>query len=102
MESIKKNKILLVTFVITFIAFVYFVFFNGGDTVQNVISVDGTSYTGQTAAGQEILSLLAQLRTLKIDSNLFSDDVWTSLRVFSVILPDTKPGKKNLFDPIGQ
>jgi hypothetical protein len=51
--------------------------------------------------GAEILSALNQLKTLKLDSSIFQDKVFMSLRDFSKPLNAEPVGRVNPFSPIG-
>ncbi len=93
MESLKKNKTLLIVFGISLVAFLFYQF--GGAL---------TSVTGQPvvieADGQEttdILKSLDQMQRARIDTELLSSTVWTSLVDHAVALPTDVPGKTDLF-----
>jgi hypothetical protein len=51
--------------------------------------------------GAEVLTALNQLRTLKLDSSIFSDKTYLSLEDFSKPLNPEPVGRINPFSPIG-
>lgn len=54
------------------------------------------------ALGDKFLSLLLNMRSIKLDQSIFSDPAYLSLRDFTTAIPaDTNPGRANPFAPIG-
>ncbi len=52
--------------------------------------------------GNEFVTLLLNIRSIKLDSSIFSDKSFRSLQDFSrPIPPDTNPGRPNPFAPLG-
>jgi len=94
MESLKKNKVLLIVFSISVVAFLFYQF--GGVFKSATVSVIETSPVDE-AATAEILTLLSQMQQAKIDTELFASSVWTSLVDYSVSLPTDTPGRPDLF-----
>ena len=61
-------------------------------------SADSSSF----AVTQEFLSLLLNVRSIKIDDSIFSDNAFLSLRDSTILLiPDGNEGRPNPFAPIG-
>jgi hypothetical protein len=55
-----------------------------------------------TAISDKFLVLLLNMRTIKLDQSIFSDEAFASLKDFSTtITPETNPGRANPFAPIG-
>ncbi len=94
MESLKKNKILLIVFIISVIAFLFYQFGNVFESAT--VSVIETSPVDE-AATAEILTLLGQMQRAKIDTELFASSAWTSLVDYSIPLPNDVPGRPELF-----
>ncbi len=63
-----------------------------------------TSTIGPTEAGGEIggdiLPILSDLKTIKLDTKVFDDPVFKSLKNFSVELPKEEAGRVNPFAPL--
>lgn len=94
MESLKKNKVLLIVFGVSFIAFLFYQF--GGVFKSATVSVVETSPVDE-ATTSEILTLLSQMQQAKIDTELFTSSTWTTLVDYAVPLPTDVPGRPDLF-----
>lgn len=94
MESLKKNKTLLIVFSISAVAFLFYQF--SGVFKSATVSLVETSPVDD-AATNEILTVLTQMQQAKIDTELFASSVWTSLVDYSVSLPTDAPGRPDLF-----
>lgn len=55
-----------------------------------------------TQAGGELLTLLADMRTIRLDESLFSDPAFQELQDFSVALRSEPKGRPNPFAPLGK
>src|SRR3989344_9052446 len=55
----------------------------------------------QAKSGREILTLLLNLKSLKLDSSIFSDPAFQSLADFGQSIPVRPQGRVNPFAPIG-
>ncbi len=108
-SSLKKIIILVVLIAIA--AFVYGYFFKKPATGPASPLSSSTGANSPSSAplpstedqiGQEFLSLLLNLRTLKLDDSIFTDRSFTSLRDYTteLSLTDAK-GRVNPFAPIG-
>lgn len=82
--------------ILVILAFGYF--YMSGDTAP----ADESTLQVQVANtdGARILSLLHQIRSLKIDTSIFSSDAYESLEDYSVAIPETAVGRANPFAPI--
>ena len=107
MSSKIKNIIILVVVAIVLV-FVYFYFFGNKKEQPLLNAPSGSNALGSTASGdtstisQELLSVLLNIKNIKIDSSIFSSPVFSSLRDSSIVLtPDGQEGRPNPFAPIG-
>jgi hypothetical protein len=67
-----------------------------------VAIVPGATGEAGLAVGREFLSLLLNIRSLKLDDSIFSNQAFVALQDFSrPIPPDTNPGRPNPFAPLG-
>jgi len=66
-------------------------------------SLVSTKDTGQLGddTEREIISLLLELRAIKLDSELFESNVFKSLKDFGVVLEPEPVGRVNPFAPLG-
>jgi hypothetical protein len=97
MESLKKNKLLVILFVIVFVLFIGYHFF--GSSIASIGSIV-TTEENTSSVGADILVTLNRLKTVHIEDSLFSGAVWMSLKDFSITLPTDVPGRQNIFAPI--
>lgn len=52
------------------------------------------------SVGQDLVDLLSELQSVKLDQSIFQSPGFTSLTDFSTILPDLPRGKKNPFSKL--
>lgn len=65
-------------------------------------AIEAMADAGAATASNEFLSLLLNIQSIKLDASLFSKPEFTNLQDLSrPINPDTNPGRKNPFAPIG-
>ena len=64
---------------------------------ENVLDGDSP----QAQSGREILALLLNLKSLKLDASIFNDPVFISLVDFGQNIPERSHGRTNPFAPIG-
>ena len=86
-----------VTIVIIIAAIGYF-YFTGSTAPANTGLV--SSNPDSAAVGSQVLSLLNQIQSLKIDTSLFSDPGYMTLRDYSVAIPPVNVGRPNPFAPL--
>ncbi|MBI5005124.1 MAG: hypothetical protein HZC03_00765 [Candidatus Lloydbacteria bacterium] len=70
---------------------------NTGLASENVLTGDSP----QAQSGREILALLLNLKSLKLDASIFSDPSFQSLADFGQNIPARPHGRGNPFAPIG-
>lgn len=98
MGIFKKYKTLILIVAIVIIAGVaYTILFGGGDDA--LLTAESP---GNTASAEEsnLLTLLLDLREVKLDESIFSDPVFRSLEDFSQDLVSEPVGRENPFAPI--
>jgi len=88
-----------------------YVFFFGGDKAEEDALVStspdaSTTESGASGAGlviaQDFLSLLLNVKSIRLDDSIFADPAFLSLRDSSIMLiPDGTEGRPNPFAPIG-
>jgi hypothetical protein len=98
MDLIKKNSVILGGIVIVFVGIVvYLNFFSGTPAGELLASTEQAS-----PASQDILVILSNLHTIKLDNSIFSDPTFLSLTNFGVELPPENVGRRNPFLPLGK
>jgi|SRR3989339_561066 len=83
---------------------IYSFFLNkSDDTNSSISSTPSTIETNQVdnTTGNQILKILSNLKTIKIDKNFFSEEVFTKLQDYSVNLTEEQTGRQNPFISVG-
>jgi hypothetical protein len=100
MSFIKNNLKNIIIALIVLIGgyYLYSYFFPGTDTTQTLSVTSPASV--DTSIGGELLLVLTDLKTLKLDDSIFSDPEFKNLRNFRVELNPEPVGRDNPFAPI--
>lgn len=97
----KKNIIIFV--VIFVVAFLGYTFFFTGGSSTNPLETQAPLLAQSNVKGKDLLKVLLSLNSIKLDEEIFSSGLFTSLEDFTIILPDAGvSGRKNPFAPIGK
>ena len=109
-----RNIIIFVGIAAIFVAI--YIFFTGGSEPEDSLVSSSSSPTSSAAPdeqntivsseqnqiAQDFLSLLLNIKSIKLDDSIFSDDAFNSLRDSSIVLvPDGNEGRPNPFAPLG-
>lgn len=95
METLKKNKITIITIILLALGFwVYSNYLKPDDSVPTDVSAQ--------AVGSDVLALSQSLQSVTLDQTLFSSPLYRNLVDFSPTLPNQPVGRVNPFAPIGQ
>lgn len=97
MSSIVKTTIIVL--VIAGVGFFGYNYLTRVDTPSDILIQQDSANTSKM--GAEVLTALNQLKTLKLDSSIFQDKTFVSLRDFSKPLNSEPVGRLNPFSPIG-
>ena len=101
MESLMRYKGTIIGLLLLVgLFFVYANFIKGTDndpllTSEQVAGVDGS------AAGEEIIAILNELKRIRLDTSLFENEKFNSLVDRRVDIESESVGRNNPFDPIG-
>jgi hypothetical protein len=110
----KNVKIIIVIFIFILICAGGYYYATSGSSVTPTSSIQttatagvsanaGTLDAGDAALGDKFLSLLLNMRSIKLDQTLFASPTFTTLHDFSTpISPDANPGRVNPVAPLGQ
>lgn len=103
MGFIKKHlTIILTILVLAGLFLLYQMFFSGGRVPNELLTAETGDGAIASAAGQELLALLEQLRAIELDETLFADPVFRNLQDFRFELVPEPVGRSDPFAPIGQ
>ena len=98
-DIVKKYKYSLIF--ITLIVGGYFVYVTfGSPSVPEGLLTQSATVDG-TAAGQEILQILADIQNINLDTSIFQDDKFNSLVDFTQGVTSEPQGRRNPFEQIG-
>lgn len=92
-----KNSWLIITVIIVLSITVYYLFFAGSAPASN--SLLQAQPEGELV-GAQVLSLLNQIQSLRIDSTFFQSPAYQSLVDYTVPIPAENVGRANPFAPI--
>ncbi|HET8575271.1 MAG TPA: hypothetical protein VFM02_03835 [Candidatus Paceibacterota bacterium] len=97
-----KKQIGLFILLVAVLAVAYFGYrsFSSGQKGAALISGDANQESA-TVAGQQILSLLDDLKKIHLDDSIFADPSFLSLKDFTVSIQNQPKGRPNPFSPIG-
>jgi hypothetical protein len=85
--------------IVLVLAAIGYYFYSGGSAPAASSSFTISSAT--TSVGTDVVNLLNQIKSLRIDTSLFQAPVYESLTDFSVMVPPESIGKSNPFIPLG-
>jgi hypothetical protein len=97
-KASKKNIIIIIGIVL--LALVVYFYYEGSRPTADTSFETVTANADAEAVGSRVLSLLNQIRSLKIDTTVFKDPAYMSLRDYSVAIPQEDVGRENPFAPI--
>lgn len=99
MNFLKEHKMGILVVVVIVIAFVlYSIFFTGE---EDEIITSETSEEASIVVGADLLGMLLELKSLTLDSSVFSNEIFRALVDYSVDLAPQPIGRDNPFAPIG-
>lgn len=101
MRIINKNKKILIVIAIVVLAFIFYSVFLKPDAGNNMAVVSLAGSSGSFTVGRDIITLLADLKSINLSGELFNGNVFRSLEDFSVPIVPEPQGRINPFAPIG-
>ncbi len=91
---------IVIVVVVLGIVFVAVSFFMRGEPQDDPLLQQTTTARPDAIVGQEIITALNQIETLKLSRDIFSNEVYKRLRDKSQPIPPEDVGKPNPFDPL--
>jgi len=83
---------------IVLVAVIAYFYFSGGSAPSSQASLQVQA--GSVTPGSQVLALLNQIQSLRIDRSLFSDPGYKSLQDYSVAIPPQGVGRADPFAPL--
>ncbi len=105
MQSNPQNSAkvpVIIAIVVLAAAVIYYFYYSGAvvaTDAQSGLAVDNVA--SNERVGEDVLNLLNQIHSLKIDTKFFKTPVYQSLVDFSVAIPTVNVGRQNPFSAIG-
>lgn len=96
-KSSKKTLFIIIAIVV--IAGIAYFYYQGSTPSTSSTLTQAPSAADQ-AIGTRVLDLLNQIRTLRIDTSIFKDPAYATLRDYSVAIPPQDVGRVNPFAPL--
>ena len=97
-KSSKKTVVVIIIIIV--VALIAYFYYEGTlPATDSTLQVSTASQNGQ-AVGANVLSLLSQIKSLKIDTTIFTDPAYQTLRDYTVAIPQENVGRSNPFAPI--
>ena len=95
-----SKKGAIITAVVIILAVVGYFYYEGGVPLTSSAVETSQETSDAELAGQRVLNLLNQIKSLRIDTTMFSDPVYKTLRDYTVAIPQENVGRANPFAPI--
>lgn len=90
----KKNNIIMIVALVAVILFVgYFFLFSKDESA----TTSPVSKSSQEIIGNDLLSLILELKKIKLNTELFKSPTFSSLKDFGITLKDQPVGRQNPF-----
>ena len=93
---IKQNKVLTVIVAVFVFGVVYYAVFVSKGTTP-LLSTNSAALGSQTPQSQQMLIVLANLRTIQLNQAVFVDPTYLSLNDFGVLISPESVGRRNPF-----
>jgi len=97
MNTKTPNKTWIWVIVIVVIAAIAYFYFYGSNNQSSGLSATSDN---NALVGARVLGLLGQIQRLRIDTTLFTDPGYKTLRDYSVVIPPVSVGRPNPFAPL--
>ena len=91
-----KKPYLIIGVVVVILAFVHF--YSKGSGSENASLLEQSSQN--TDVSVQVTALFNQIKFLRIDTSLFKDPAYKTLRDYSVAIPQQNVGRTNPFAPV--
>jgi hypothetical protein len=99
LDTIKNNKALVILLAIVIAFFVWFGMSEKAPTTNDLLTAEGGAES--SAAEQELLKLLLDMRSIRLDGTLFEKPAFNSLHDFGKEIMQEPVGRTNPFETIG-
>ena len=95
----KSSKTPLIVFISVLVVGALIYFYTLGNPSDSSLALSsGSSDTSAQTIGANVLTLLGQISSLKIDTSIFSSTAYKSLVDYSITVPEQNVGRVNPFE----
>jgi len=98
LDIIKQNKVIIIVLIVIIVGFAWY---GLSDKQPSNSLLTNESRSSASAAEQEILRLLLDMRSIRLDSSIFENPSFASLRDFGREIIPEPVGRTNPFAPSG-
>jgi len=95
-----SKKTVVIGIAIVGIALAVYFYSSGKAAPANSSLLSTNAVAANQAIGSRVFGLLNQIKSLRIDTSLFKDQIYQSLRDYTVAIPTQNVGRPNPFAPI--
>ena len=95
-----SKKSILIIIAIVVLALIAYFYFSGNSSTNTQSNLTETQSANTAVVGARVLNLLRQIKSLKIDTSLFTDRAYLNLLDYSVEIPEVPVGRPNPFAPL--
>lgn len=99
MEIFSKYKKIIITLTVLVILFFAYGFFFKSDNTGSLVVTEDAISSKQFAAGKELISLLVDMKSLKLNQDVFQNNIFVNLQDFGLSIPPEPQGRVNPFLP---
>lgn len=96
-QKTSKKPYIIIAVIVVIAVIVYF-YYQGTITPAST-TLSATDIADQ-AVGAQVLNLLHEITSLKIDTSIFKDPAYLTLRDYTVLIPSLPVGRVNPFAPL--
>jgi hypothetical protein len=101
MNFFEKNKTIIIGVAIIVLLFLGYTFFFSNNNPEDVLVSNSQAGVTESAGSTELLSLLLELKSISLNTELFDSGVFRSLKDSAVDIVPQPVGRSNPFAPIG-
>lgn len=102
MPTLGKYKNILIAIALSCILYLGYVYLAPSSEDAALVPSAGGGGTGALAVDRELLTLLSDIKQIKLDASLFTSPMFQSLEDYSQTIPSEAVGRSNPFAPIGK
>lgn len=99
-KTISSKKNIIVAVLVVLVLVTGYFYFSGGTPSSDTGLLEVAQTSEATVVAARVLSLLNQIKSLNIDTSIFSDPAYQTLRDYSVVISPQNVGRANPFAPL--